>query len=528
LSGASIVLLGGRILPEAGAQRPAEALAISGERLLAVGRRDDILAHAGSSTERVQLEGRTVLPGLIDAHLHLEQYALSLEKVDCETPTRHECLRRVRERAAVSSPGEWILGHGWNQNPWGQYGNASELDAAAPLNPVYLTAKSLHAAWANSLALQIAGIGPGTPDPEGGVLGRTASGAPSGILFERAMDLVASKVAHPPPARIETAIGEAQHRLLQAGLTMVNDFDGPRCLRALEAMRDRGQLALRVVKHLRAEELEAALALGIRTGFGDDWIRIGNLKLFADGALGPRTAAMLEPYEGDPGNTGILAMTAEEIAEIGARAAAGGIALAVHAIGDRANREALTALERLRASEGHTPGLRHRIEHVQLLHPDDVARLAASSIVASMQPIHATSDMVMADGHWGERCRTAYAWRTLLEQGTILAFGSDAPVEPPDPFLGIHAAVTRRRRDGAPGPDGWIPQQRLTVHEALAAYTLGPAHAAGLEHDAGRLAPGFLADLIVLERAIDDLGDGLADLRPVGAMVGGSWRHRKF
>jgi predicted amidohydrolase YtcJ len=238
---------------------------------------------------------------------------------------------------------------------------------------------------------------------------------------------------------------------------------------------------------------------------------------------------MLEPYEDEPENLGILAMSAEEIAEVGARAYAGRIALAVHAIGDRANREAIEGLARIRGRAFPSVPLRHRIEHVQLLHEEDIPKLASNHIIASMQPIHATSDMGMADRHWGKRCRSAYAWKSLLGAGATLAFGSDAPVESPDPFRGLHAALTRRRVDGSPGPEGWIPQERLTLREALTAYLRGPAYAAGMEREVGRLAIGSFADLIVLDQEIFEIPpDALAEIRPVGTMVAGSWKWREF
>jgi predicted amidohydrolase YtcJ len=523
------ILADGRIRLAAESTAPVEALAVFGGRVIAAGTTQQILALAGPSTEVDRLGGRTVIPGLIDAHLHLEQYALGLEKLDCETRTREECLDLVRRRSTRAAPAEWIVGHGWNQNPWDRYGTAAELDAAAPGHPVYLTAKSLHAAWASSEALSLAGITAATPDPPRGSIGRTEAGQPSGILFEEAMGLVATHLPAPTAEHIESAIAAAQERLWRFGLTGVHDFDGPRCLRALQSLRAADRLGLRVVKHIRSDEGPAALAAGIQTGLGDEWIRIGNLKLFMDGALGPRTAAMIEPYDSEPENRGLLAKTAEELEDLGMAASYGGIALAIHAIGDRANREALKALEVIRAAEPPGRRLRHRVEHMQLLHPDDLPRAAAAGIVASMQPIHATSDMVMADRYWGGRCSGAYAWRSLIRHGTLLAFGSDAPVETPNPFAGIHAAVTRRLPDGRPGPEGWVPAERITLPEALRAYTRGSAFAGGLEKLAGALEIGALADLVVMESDLFAARpEDIAEARPVATMVGGTWRFRDF
>jgi predicted amidohydrolase YtcJ len=310
------------------------------------------------------------------------------------------------------------------------------------------------------------------------------------------------------------------------GLTAVHDFDRRTCFMALQQLHAAGELRLRVVKGIPMEDLPHAVALGLRSGFGDFTLRIGHLKIFMDGALGPRTAAMFEPYAQESQNRGILNMDAEQLFEIGCQAAESGLGLAVHAIGDRANHEVLNALEHLRTYERQhgLPALRHRIEHVQVLHSDDAGRLASLDVTASMQPIHATSDMEMAKRYWGARTALAYAWRTQLQHGARLAFGSDAPVESPNPFLGLHAAVTRCRADGAPGPQGWHPEQRLTLQEAWQAFTLGPAYLAGTEASQGRLAPGYLADLIVLEQDPFSIPPAdLAALQPNATMIGGEW-----
>jgi predicted amidohydrolase YtcJ len=316
------------------------------------------------------------------------------------------------------------------------------------------------------------------------------------------------------------------------GLTGAHDFDRRRCFVALQSLHEQGELKLRLVKSIPLENLPHAVALGLRTGFGDDFLRIGQVKIFADGALGPRTAAMLQPYLGEPENRGMLFVDAEELFERGRHAVENGLALAVHAIGDRANHEVLDGISQLRLLEAELephPRLRHRIEHVQVIHPDDAGRLGELGVVASMQPLHAPSDMKMADRYWGGRSAFAYAWRTQLEHGATLAFGSDAPVESPNPFWGMHAALTRRRLDGEPGPDGWYPGQRLAMREALHAYTVGAAYAAGWEDRLGRLLPGFFADLLVLD--LDPFTcspDELLDLQPVGVMIDGEWVIREF
>lgn len=508
----------------------AEALVVEGEHIAAVGTSQALLDEFGGRCQRVDLEGMVVIPGLTDAHLHLDHYAQSLQKIDCETATRAECLRRVGERSQKTPPGEWVLGHGWNQNIWPEgFGSAVDLDVVSLDHPVYLTAKSLHAAWANSAALRLAGITADTADPQDGRLGRDSSGKPNGILFESAMSMVARVVPEASESQVVQAIDQAQAALWGMGLTSVHDFDRRRCFVALQDLRQRGRLHLRVLKSIPLELLPQAAEVGLRSGFGDDWLRIGPVKAFADGALGPQTAAMIQPYEGGAAdNYGMLFLDGESLYEVGRQAVENGLPLAVHAIGDRANHEVLEAYQRLRdyeaiLSHGGTR-LRHRIEHLQVIHPDDAVRLAQLEVIASMQPVHATSDMEMADRFWGKRAALSYAWRTQAQHGAVLAFGSDAPVESPNPFWGLHAALTRRRQDGTPGPQGWYPEQRLDMQQALAAYTLGPAYAAGMEDRLGKLAPGYLADLLTLKR--DPFAcppEMLFELRPFSTMVGGEW-----
>jgi predicted amidohydrolase YtcJ len=501
------------------------AIVIDRERIRAVGE-STTLRSQYPDAEKQDMNGRVLLPGLTDAHLHLKNYALSLQKVDCETDTKEECLRRVKERAGQARPGEWVLGHGWNQNVWGAWPTASELDAIAPNNPVYLTAKSLHAAWANGAALKLTNVTLQTSDPQNGQIQRDANGNVTGILLETAMQLVGDAVPEPTVPEIAAAMEKAQSILWKMGLTGVHDFDRRDSFMALQQLHADGKLKLRVLKNLPVELLEQAYQIGLRAGFGDDWLRIGSIKVFMDGALGPHTAAMFQPYIGEEDNRGILNMDGEELFEHGRKAAQVGLGLTVHAIGDRANHEVLDAYEQLRnyEDENNLPALRHRIEHVQVIHPDDAARLGRLNVIASMQPIHATSDMLMADAFWGERSRLAYAWKTQLEHGARLAFGSDAPVESPNPFLGLHAAVTRRRADGSPSVEGWYPEQRLTMAEAWEGFTLGPAYAANMDDRLGRLAPGYLADLIVLEKDpfTCDPAD-LLEMQSSATMVGGEW-----
>ncbi len=530
------ILYNGHIRTLDPARPAASALALLGERIVALGD-DGLRKLAGPHTALDDLGGRTVLPGLTDAHIHWSWLARTLPQVDLfNVPSKEEALRRVRARAGETPPGEWIRGRGWLQDLWPdpRFPTAADLDAVAPDHPVYLTARSGHAAWVNSAALRLAGITAHTPNPPGGAIQRDPGGQPTGILLEGpAMDLVADLIPEPAPETLADWMAELQRQAWQVGLTGIHDFDGPECLAALQILRERGQLGLRVLKNVNDTWIDHLLEAGIRWGFGDDWLRIGGQKIFADGALGPRTAAMLAPYEGEPDNTGIVVTEKEEMAERVLRAGALGLPSTIHAIGDRAVHDVLDVCEMARQQEAARgvprARLRHRIEHVQVIHPDDAGRLAALDLIASMQPIHATSDYPLVDRYWGARGRWAYNFRLQLEQGVTLAFGSDAPVEPMDPRQGIHAAVTRRRADGSPGPEGWYPEGRLTLDEALRGYTQGPAYAAGMEDRLGRLAVGYLADLIVLAQdwhAVEP--DAILTTEVVGTMVGGAWRHRAF
>jgi predicted amidohydrolase YtcJ len=343
------------------------------------------------------------------------------------------------------------------------------------------------------------------------------------------MGILDQVIPAPSFEQVINGIQAAIPLLWQMGLTGVHDFDGTRCFSALQVLQQSDLLRLRVLKGIHLEDLPHAIEVGLRSGFGGDMLRIGTLKLFADGALGPHTAAMLAPFEDDPSNCGFLMLDAEAVFEHGRLAVENGINLAIHAIGDRANREVLAGYAKLREFEGallpasHRP-MRHRIEHVQVIDPADLPQFSKLNLIASMQPIHATSDMLMADRCWGQRSAYAYAWRSLLDSQVSLAFGSDAPVESPNPFWGIHAAVSRRRADGSPSPLGWYPEQRLSVDEALRAYTNGAAYAAGMEDWLGKLMPGYLADLLVLdENPFTCAPEELLNIHPLATMVGGEW-----
>lgn len=527
------ILFNGNIVTLDPHQPRVSALAITQGRIVACGSDSDMLLLADPDTTRENLGGRFVIPGLTDAHIHWELTARSLHQVNVfEVPDKQTALARVAEHVSRTPLGQWITGYGWAQDFWpdNAFPTAADLDQVAPHHPVLLSAKSAHAAWVNSLALRLSGLSAQTPHPDGGQLLRDESGQLTGILLENAITLVSRHIPVLTPDQLADQMKVAQQLALASGLTGIHDFDQPSCLRALQILRERGDLSLRVLKNINKEWLPAALDSGIRWGFGDEWIRFGGLKIFADGALGPHTAAMIEPYEGEPDNYGIVITEKEEMVELVSRASAAGLPSTIHAIGDRAVHDVLDVYEIVRRQEAaraeQPEHRRHRIEHVQLIHPDDAHRLAQLKIIASMQPIHATSDMFAADRYWGKRAKWGYNARLQLDQGVVVAFGSDAPVEPFDPLKGIYAAVTRRRPDGSPGVDGWYPELRLTVDEALRGYTVGPAYTAGLENRTGKLAPGYLADLVVLDQDIYAIPPSeILNIQVLATMVGGEWRH---
>jgi len=485
-----------------------EAIAVANGRIVARGRPADLRA-AFPGFDRTDLGGRTALPGFIDAHIHLPSYGLSLRRVELrEARSLREAVEKVRAAAQQVRQGEWLRGRGWDKNVWPEdrFPTREDLDPVAPATPVLLSSKDGHLLWVNSVAMRLAGIDRTTPDPPGGEIARDRRGEPSGVLKETAKDLVWRVVPMEGPDQIEDAIRAATNAMHRLGITGVHNFVGTASLEgapafaAFQRLSERGELSLRVWTTIPERTLEHAMASGLRTGFGSEWLRVGPVKIFADGTLGSQTAAMLEPFEEQPGNTGIAIHTREELADLVRRAVGGGFWCAIHAIGDRASRWVLDAFE---ASLDATRalGARHRIEHVQLIHPDDLPRLARLGVIASMQPVHATSDREIADRYWGRRSRTAYAWRSLMRAGTTLAFGSDAPVETPDVFQGLYAAVTRKRAEEPQGRS-WYPDEALEIEEAVQAYTTGAAYAAGQEAVQGRLAEGCFADFITVDREI--------------------------
>ena len=508
-----LILHNGKIYTQDAINLHATALAVRDGKVLAVG--DDALIRslASSNTRQIDLGGRRVLPGLTDAHFHLYEWALLQRGLDLDETSRLDDVIDLVKAAAQNTPtGEWIIGQGWNQERWGmeRLPTRYDLDQVSPENPVILWRTDMHMAWVNSAALKAAGISDQTPDPEMGVIDRDENGALTGILRELAINLVRGVLPQATENEIDDAIRKAIKRLHRLGLTGVHDFrimggeGGPHALKAFQRLRAANELTLRTWALIPGELLDLAVALGVQTGFGDDVLRIGPAKYFADGSTGARTAWMLEPFE--DGGSGMPLTSMELLARGISKAHQAGIGTAVHAIGDRAIRELLDVYTEVMGKRDQIQVQRvpHRIEHVQHGHPKDLKRLADLGLVASVQPIHATDDFQMIDNACGERAKWAYAFRDMLACGTVLAFGSDCPVASPNPFWGVHAAVTRQRHDATP-QGGWYPEQRLTVAEAIWGYTMGGAIASGQQNVLGSLSPGKLADLIVLDRDVFEI-----------------------
>jgi len=532
---ASTLFHGGRIHVRSGVT--AEALLARDGRVAAVGRESDLAREAGTA-ERVDLRGGLMTPGWFDAHVHFMWWGFQMAELDLRaTKTIDEALDQIGARARELPPGRWLTGGRFDKNNWGRWPTAADLDRVTGDRPVLMRSRDGHSRWLNTAALRAANIGKDTVALEGGAIFRDANGSPTGVLQERANELADRAVPAATEADCDAATMRAQEEALKRGVTGIESLEQASSYAALQRARERGSLKVRAlmgiphrslalslpttgtppqIRNATSFDFEAALATGLRTGQGDEWLRLGHVKFFTDGALGSQTAALEEPYEGT-GDRGILTFDPLELRTDVARAAAGGLAVAIHAIGDRAVRVALDAVAPTRVT---SPELRQRLEHIQLVREEDLGRFGALGVIASMQPIHATSDRDLADRYWGER-RTprAYPWRSLLAAGARLAFGSDAPVEPIDPLLGIHAAVARKRPgDATP----WHAEQALTLDESLAAYSAGAGYAVGGEAELGTFAPGMRFDATAVDRDLAALPpEEWLGTRVIATIVGG-------
>jgi len=480
-----------------------EAMAIRDGKILEIGS-DDGIVLAYPLAEKRDGEGRTVLPGLTDAHAHVVRLGESLLMVNLMgTQSLDEALERIQSYAGQYPDLPWVVGRGWNQVLWEQdFPTAADLDRIIPDRPVYLTRVDGHAAWVNTAALQAGGITAETPDPTGGAILRDQNGEATGILIDRAMYPVRSLIPEPTEDEQRLALELALEEMRTVGLTGAHDAGTSVAhYRMYKEFADNGTLTARIYAMISGsgEVFDELAADGPVIGYADDLLHMRSVKIYSDGALGSRGAALLEDYSDDPGNRGLLFYTEDEFTSMIEKVSTRGFQAGVHAIGDRGNRIILNAFERVRDQYGDQ-GLRHRIEHSQVVSPPDIPRFAELDIIPSMQPTHATSDMNMAEDRLGLiRILGAYAWRTFLDQGSVIAAGSDFPVELSNPFHGLYSAVTRMDQRGSP-EGGWYPRQSLTREEALHGFTIGAAYAGHLEHVTGTLESGKWADFIVLDR----------------------------
>jgi predicted amidohydrolase YtcJ len=498
----------------------ARCLAIAEGLIVACGN-DSLEDLEGPRTRVFDLGGRAVVPGFVDAHVHFGSYALARQQVDLDAAaTLDEGLSMLRAAVERLPAQAWLRGRGWDRNRWGRLPVAADLDRVVGKRNAALASRDGHSLWLSSAALQAAGIDRSTHPPVGGVIERDEHGQPTGVLSENATELI--RLPRASRDEIRDAIRRALPVAAAAGLTGIHNFEDGRSRQAFESLDASGELTLRVYHGVPRSELRHARGRGVFTGGGTSLLRTGPVKLFSDGALGSQTAFMLDPCEGrEDGYRGVATLRPAELSEAMRLAADAELDLAVHAIGDAAVRRVLDVFEQTRATHAPLGRRMLRIEHAQLVHPDDVPRFALLGAIASMQPIHATSDWRAADTHWGQRARHGYAWRDLLKSGAQLAFGTDAPVERIEPLPSLYAAVSRLDQHGEPG-GGWYPEQRLTLEEAVRAYTSGSATAERASARRGSLAPGKDADLVVLAPDPFPLGpEALRETRVELTIVGG-------
>jgi predicted amidohydrolase YtcJ len=527
-SSPDLLLLNAHVVTMNDRQPSAQAIATQGDRILWVGSTDEAKRLYPKPARTMDLHGATVLPGIIDAHTHLINLGESLVRLNLkDIPTEEEIIERVKQRAASAASGEWILGWGWDEGKWASnYPTNQALSAATPKNPVFLVGLHTFAAWANQRALELAGVHKDTKDPENGrILRDEKTGEPTGILLNRAQDLVAKRIPPMTLVQAKRAMRLAARECVRNGLTSVHEAKvTPLMVQAFHELLSEGHMPLRVY----------AMLDGADKNLVDEWLKRGpeidphhqltirSFKLFADGALGSRGAALLEPYSDAPQTKGVMTTPEADVYDLTRRALQAGFQVCTHAIGDAANRSVLNAYERAEKEVPDAHDSRLRVEHAQVLAPEDIPRFAKLGVIASMQPTHATSDMAWAEKRLGPaRAKYAYAWRSVKDSGAHLPLSSDFPGETLNPYYGIYAAITRQDAQGNP-PGGWHAEQRLTLEEGLRGYTVEAAYAEFEESNKGSIEKGKLADLTVVAKDVTKIPPPeILSIRVLKTFVGG-------
>jgi len=497
----TLILLNGVIYTGDASRPRVQAVAIRGEIIVAAGATSEMRRLAGPGTRIVDLQGRFAMPGFNDAHIHLANGGQAKLVVDLEgAKSLVEFQNRIRARLGEFKAGEWVAGRGWDHTLWPEkrFPTRADLDAISSEHPMMFTRVDGHVAVANSLALQLAGVSKHTKDPPGGSIERDAAGEPTGMLKENAMELVSRKVPALSPAQRRRGIELALAEAARFGVTSLQDNSAWEDFLVYEQVKKDGLLTARITEWLPfLESLPRLEQMRRQGGTSDPWLKTGALKAILDGSLGSRTAATLAPYSDDATTTGILRIEPEQLKQMAIERDKAGFQLAFHAIGDRANRVSLDVFTAVRAANG-VRDRRDRIEHAQVVAAEDFPRFAELGVIASMQPVHQSTDMRWAEARLGAaRSRGAYAWRTMLRHGVPLAFGTDYPVEPVNPLRGLYACVTRELPSGGP-PGGWQPQEKISLEECIRAYTAGSAYAQFEEGKKGQIVPGQYADIVVL------------------------------
>jgi predicted amidohydrolase YtcJ len=527
---ADLVIVHGHVWTVDPENSRAEAVAVRDSRIVAVGSDREIAKWIGPATKTIDAQGKSVLPGFIDAHVHFSSGGGEISSVhlrDANTP--QEFARRIGEQARKLGKGEWMLGGTWDHELWGGKPLPSHdwVDSLTPDTPVFVSRYDGHMAMANALALRLAGITRDTKDPPGGTIVRDHDGNPTGLLKDAAMNLIYRVIPPPSEEQLLRMIHAAMDEARRVGVTSIHDISSTEDVRAYQTLEARGELTLRIYSITPLPQWQAPATAGIRAGFGNDWIHLGALKGFADGSLGSTTALFEKPYDDAPETSGLpneMMLPEGHMLKMALGADKAGLQLAVHAIGDKANRIMLDIYAEVAKQNGARGDRRWRIEHAQHLRPEDFSRFRQLAVIASVQPYHAIDDGRWAEKRIGhERAKTTYAFRTFLEYGVRLAFGSDWTVAPLNPMLGLYAAVTRATLDGK-NPGGWFPEQKLTLEEAIEAYTMGSAFAEFREKEKGSLTPGKLADVVVLDSdlfamAQEKIKDALVRYTIVGGKV---------